>query len=77
MNMIDLRSLHSRSLDVVTPLLTPVTGDQLGHSTPCADWTLRQLLEHMIGQNYGFASAGGGLGPAVPLDDYGYNDDYR
>ncbi|HZZ47437.1 MAG TPA: TIGR03086 family metal-binding protein [Pseudonocardia sp.] len=57
MNMIDLRSLHSRSLDVVTPLLTPVTGDQLGHSTPCADWTLRQLLEHMIGQNYGFASA--------------------
>jgi DNA-directed RNA polymerase subunit beta' len=25
---------------------------------------------------YGFASAGGGLGPAVPLDDYGY-DDYR
>jgi DNA-directed RNA polymerase subunit beta' len=25
---------------------------------------------------YGFASTGGGLGPAVPLDDYGY-DDYR
>ena len=25
---------------------------------------------------YGFAGAGGSLGPAVPLDDYGY-DDYR
>jgi DNA-directed RNA polymerase subunit beta' len=25
---------------------------------------------------YGFASTGGAIGPAVPLDDYGY-DDYR
>jgi uncharacterized protein (TIGR03086 family) len=57
METIELRSLHSRSLDLVPPLLARVSGDQLIRSTPCAGWSLRQLLEHMIGQNFGFASA--------------------
>jgi uncharacterized protein (TIGR03083 family) len=35
-------------------------GDQLDLPTPCAEWTLRQLLGHMIGQHYGFAAAARG-----------------
>lgn len=53
--------------------------DQLGGATPCADWHLRALLEHMIAQNHGFAAAArGGDDPGLwtvrpsadPIADY-------
>lgn len=37
-----------------------VTPDRLDLPTPCSEWTLRQLLEHMIGHNHGFAAAAEG-----------------
>ncbi|GAA3308554.1 TIGR03086 family metal-binding protein [Streptomyces cinereospinus] len=30
--------------------------------TPCASWTLRDLMAHMVGQHYGFAAAASGGG---------------
>jgi len=38
-----------------------VTVGQLELATPCTGWTLRRLLAHMIGQNYGFAAAAEGV----------------
>ena len=38
-----------------------VTVGQLELATPCTGWTLRRLLAHMIGQNYGFAAAEEGV----------------
>ena len=37
-----------------------VRKEHLDLPTPCARWTLRQLLAHMIGQNHGFAAAADG-----------------
>ena len=58
--MTDIRDLDRRALAVTVRIVGAVRGDQLDLPTPCADWTLRQLLGHMIGQHYGFAAAARG-----------------
>jgi uncharacterized protein (TIGR03086 family) len=50
------RSVLESSIDIVDH----VKAEDLGRPTPCAGWTLRQLLGHMIGQNYGYATAADG-----------------
>ncbi|TWF80973.1 uncharacterized protein (TIGR03086 family) [Pseudonocardia hierapolitana] len=53
-NIIDL---HRRSVTGLRPVLDRVTPADLGRPTPCAGWDLRALLEHMAGQDRGFAAA--------------------
>ena len=43
-------------------IVSHVTARDLERPTPCIGWTLRHLLAHMIGQNYGFAAAAHGHG---------------
>ena len=57
---------HRRALDAATTVVAEVRPDQLDRPSPCAGWDLRALLEHMIGQNHGFADAVEGPGD-VPL----------
>lgn len=52
------RTANAASLAV----LTAVTLDDLSRPTPCAGWTLRDLLEHMTAQHHGFAAAARGQG---------------
>lgn len=58
--MVDIRELDRRALELTVGLVRQVRADQLGGPTPCSAWTLRQLLEHMIGQHHGFAAAADG-----------------
>lgn len=58
--MADVRDLDRRTLAVTVDVIRGVSDDQLDLPTPCARWTLRQLLAHMIGQHYGFAAAARG-----------------
>jgi len=46
----------SRSVEIVDR----ITDDQWELPTPCARWTLRQLVQHMTSENRGFAAAAGG-----------------
>lgn len=55
--MQNIRELHRRSLDAVRPIVARVRPADLDRPTPCADWDLRTLLAHMIGQDHGFAAA--------------------
>jgi uncharacterized protein (TIGR03086 family) len=48
---------HRLALDTATAVIRDVRPEQLDGPTPCAGWDLRALLEHMIGQNHGFADA--------------------
>lgn len=41
-----------------------VTGDQHGDETPCEEWTVHDLLEHMIGVVAGLGGAASGEPPA-------------
>ena len=48
---------HRRALDAATAVVRGLRADQLDLPSPCAGWDLAALLEHMIGQNHGFADA--------------------
>lgn len=61
-NPTQMRAAHVRSLQLTTDIVAAVSADHLDLDTPCAQWTVRQLLEHMVGQNHGFANAARGGG---------------
>ena len=55
--MTDPRPLHRLALDAACHLVQRVRTDDLRLATPCDEWTLGDLLAHMIGQHRGFARA--------------------
>jgi uncharacterized protein (TIGR03086 family) len=63
----DLRELHRRVLQASVEGVSAVTPADLTRATPCAEWSLADLLAHMTVQHYGFAAAAAGNGhdPAV------------
>lgn len=61
----DLRELDARALEATTRIVRRASAAQLDDPTPCAGWTLRDLLRHMVANNHGFADAALGK-PADP-----------
>jgi uncharacterized protein (TIGR03086 family) len=66
MEIIDLRSLHARALELATSVVERISPDDLARPTPCAGWDLAALLAHMVGQNDGFADAVSSTGDVAP-----------
>jgi len=58
----DVRQLDARAVQASVAIVSRVTVDDLGRSTPCAEWTLGDLLAHMTAQHRGFAAASVGRG---------------
>ncbi|MEU1210738.1 TIGR03086 family metal-binding protein [Nocardia sp. NPDC005825] len=58
----ELLALDARAVRASIDVVAGVTSDDLDAPTPCEGWTLRDLLEHMIVQHYGFAAAARGEG---------------
>ncbi|MFE4868248.1 TIGR03086 family metal-binding protein [Streptomyces sp. NPDC056682] len=58
--MTDIRPFDRRALEITEAIVEQVKPEHLGLPTPCAQWSLRQLLAHMAGQNHGFAAAADG-----------------
>ncbi|CAM4127311.1 putative Actinobacterial protein [Mycobacterium basiliense] len=42
---------HQRAQDAFAGVLAHVSSDQLGGPTPCSQWTIGDLIEHVIGGN--------------------------
>lgn len=42
---------HQRAQDAFAALLANVRADQLGGPTPCSEWTINDLIEHVVGGN--------------------------
>lgn len=59
--------MHRRVMDTSVGVVSAVTVGDLDRPTPCSAWTLRELLEHLVGQNHGFAAAVEGAGPERTL----------
>ncbi|MEU6881887.1 TIGR03086 family metal-binding protein [Streptomyces sp. NPDC046712] len=57
-----LRLLHARVVQDSVDLVRRVTPADLSRPTPCAGWTLADLLAHMTAQHRGFAAAALGQG---------------
>jgi uncharacterized protein (TIGR03086 family) len=57
-----LLALDARAVHASAGLAAQASAADLHRPTPCAGWTLRDLLEHMTAQHYGFAAASAGDG---------------
>ncbi|HYQ35942.1 MAG TPA: maleylpyruvate isomerase N-terminal domain-containing protein, partial [Mycobacterium sp.] len=42
---------HQRAQDAFAGVLANVGPEQLGAATPCSEWTIQDLIEHVIGGN--------------------------
>jgi uncharacterized protein (TIGR03086 family) len=55
--MENILELHRRAVAGIGPVADRLSPADLDLPTPCAGWDLRALLEHMTGQDRGFAAA--------------------
>jgi uncharacterized protein (TIGR03086 family) len=63
----DMVELDRAAVEASVAVAARLTSDDLARPTPCAGWTVADLLAHMIAQHHGFAAAAAGTGadPAV------------
>lgn len=57
--------MYGRALERTREVVAATRPDQLGDSTPCADWNVHQLLNHLIGGC--LSAAGGAKGKTEPM----------
>lgn len=67
----DLRPLHRTVVLRSAQVVDRVRGSDLDRPTPCAEWTLADLLAHMTAQHRGFAAAARGHGADESVWDAG------
>jgi uncharacterized protein (TIGR03086 family) len=67
----DLRDLDRRALAATGVIISGVRPADLDRPSPCAGWTLGDLLRHMVGNNHGFAAAGRGQPVGAEIWDGG------
>jgi uncharacterized protein (TIGR03086 family) len=81
--MNELRELHAEALTLAAAHIVPLRPADMSRPTPCAGWSLADLLAHMVGQHRGFAAAvRAGDAPAaafrpVPYDALAWQDSVR
>jgi uncharacterized protein (TIGR03086 family) len=63
----DISAVHHRALDATRPLVAGIGADQWDLPTPCADWNVRELLNHMVAGNLWAAQLASGR----TIDDVG------
>lgn len=67
-------ALHEGALDATSRVIARLRPEHLALPTPCDEWDVRLLIEHLIAGNDMFARAvtGGASGPSVgdPFEDY-------
>jgi uncharacterized protein (TIGR03086 family) len=72
----DIVKLHDRALETTTSIVANVDTSQFGAPTPCIEFDVRALLNHMIGGNFLFVNvAAGEPGEPIPVTgDFVRND---
>jgi uncharacterized protein (TIGR03086 family) len=75
---VDLPALLEQTIASTGKVVAGVRPDQLAHSTPCTEWNVRALLNHLIGVAESFSHVGEGkpISPPDPRADYFEGDGY-
>lgn len=60
---------HQRAQDAFAALLANVRADQLGGPTPCSEWTINDLIEHVVGGNEAIGPGGMSATFKLPLGE--------
>jgi uncharacterized protein (TIGR03086 family) len=66
-----------RAFDVVAGLIGNIQADQWSAPTPCTEWTVRQVVNHLTGMNRVFAVLLAGQPPPRPSADHVEADPVR
>jgi uncharacterized protein (TIGR03086 family) len=74
--MTDL-SRYDRAAAVAAGIIAAVKPDQLDGPTPCADWTVRQVINHLVTGNLLFANIVRGTPPPDRGQDHLGDDPMR
>ncbi|KAA0022556.1 TIGR03086 family metal-binding protein [Antrihabitans cavernicola] len=70
--MVDSRQMHRRAGAMAAELIAGVGPEQFGNQTPCTEWNVRTLINHMTGGNLRFVGMlTGGSGPERAADVLG------
>lgn len=64
---VSIQEFDRRAVRASVDVVAEVTVDDLGRPTPCAGWTLADLLAHMTVQHHGFAAAARGAGADLEI----------
>ena len=68
----DPRDLHRRAGGMAADVIAHVRPDRLGNATPCTEWDVRALINHIVGGNLRFAAmVAGEHGPGPDEDVLG------
>ena len=59
---------HQRAQDTFAHVLVNVTSDQLSSPTPCPEWDVKALIDHVIAGNQRVAERAGGQVAPIPED---------
>lgn len=69
---VNLLVLYRRAADVAVEIVERVRPDQLGDPTPCTEWSVRELINHVVSGNLFFIHlATGSPPPARGIDHLG------
>src|SRR5215213_435876 len=68
--LMDLNTLYHRTVEAWAERVNAVGPDRWDAPTPCADWTVRDLVNHLVGGNLLFAGVLGGE-PTPSLEELG------
>ncbi|TDV56501.1 TIGR03086 family metal-binding protein [Actinophytocola oryzae] len=60
----DVRELDRRALALTGEVVAAVTAADLDRPTPCAEWSIRAVSEHLVSENRGYAASSMGA-PAI------------
>jgi uncharacterized protein (TIGR03086 family) len=71
----DMLAVFDRAAALADTTVAAVRPEQLGDPTPCTQWTVRLLLNHLVGGNLAFLSMGEGTPPPDRSADH-LGDDY-
>ena len=65
---VDQLVAHQRAQDTFADVLVNVTSDQLSSPTPCPEWDVKALIDHVITGNRRVVERAGGNVPPLPED---------